>query len=145
MFPRFIVSLALSTSLTTAPVLADITPDDAWNIWQAQAKAFGLTLDANETRDGEDLQIGEITVTATLPENIASASFSFDGPRFSPDGNGAVTVMFPTEMKARINVSFNGISDLGATFLIARNNESVVMSGTPKTVTSHWASDGQKI
>ena len=140
--PRLIVTIATITSLTAAPALADITPDDAWNIWQAQAKALGLTLEADEARDGEALQIGEITISATLPMDFASFSLSFPGPRFSPDGNGAVNVSLPDKMQASFSASITGEGSFDATFLIAQINENVVMSGTPDVVTSRWTSDG---
>lgn len=145
MLPRFIACLTIVISLTPASALADITPDDAWNIWQAQAKALGLTLDADETRDGDSLQIGEITLSATLPMNIAALSISFAGPRFSPDGDGAVTVSLPAKTQIRFAASITGVGDMEATLLMTRINESILMSGIPEIVKSRWESDGMRL
>ena len=145
MLLRFIASLAIVITLTPNPALADITPNDAWTIWQTQAKALGLTLDAEQTRDGEALQIGEITLSATLPMNIASLSISFTGPRFSPDGSGAVTVSLPAKSQIRFAASITGAGDAEATLLMTRINESIVMSGTPEIVKSRWKADGMRL
>ncbi len=145
MLPRFIASLAIVITLTPAPALADITPDDAWTIWQAQAKALGLTLDAEETREGDSLQIGEMTLSATLPMNIATLSISFTGPRFSPNGRGAVTVSLPAKSQVKFAASITGTGDVEATLLMTRINESIVMSGIPEIVKSRWESDGMRL
>ncbi len=141
MFSRLTGS-ALTLCLTTAPALADLSVDDAWNTWQAQIKALGMTLQADQTRDGDAIQTGELTISANLPMDAGQFSISFAGPRFEPAPNGAVAVSFPVEN----TLSFTGnVTDEGKIDVILNTrmiNSVITMTGTPDRVLSTWTADG---
>ena len=73
--PRTLTAIA-ALGLTAAPALADITPDDAWDIWLAQFRALGLTVDADVKRGTDTLDTGQLTLHAELPMDVGSISVS---------------------------------------------------------------------
>ena len=138
---RLFRSTALCALLSASPALADLTVDDAWVLWKAQLSAYGLTLDAGETRDGDALQIGEIRLSVRFPEEAGSAYVSFSGPRFAPLGDGTVEVRFPEITQFSIGGALEGEGSLDAAGEITGGATPSIMSGDPMKATSRWTSD----
>ena len=140
--PRLLRSTALLALLSASPALADITVDDAWDIWKAQFTAYGLTLQASEAREGDALQIGEITLSASFPENSGSAQISFPGPRFAATGDGRVRITFPETSTASLRGEITGEGSLALAAEVRGTGEGGLMSGNPGDVVTEWKSDG---
>ncbi|WP_137701153.1 DUF2125 domain-containing protein [Marimonas lutisalis] len=138
---RLLASTALCASLAT-PALADLTVQEAWGIWKAQFRAYGVTLDASETPEGEALQIGEMRLSFALPEGIGEVYTTFPGPRFAPGDGGTVTVTFPEVM----DITLGGeVQDEGAaqvTLQMRGTSQPGVMDGTAQEATTTWAGTG---
>ena len=136
---------ACTVLLLASPAFADLSVDDAWNTWKAQIKAVGLTLQAEEGRDGDDLQIGRITLSAKFPMETGSFSASFAGPRFIPNGDGTVGVTFPADSQISFEGDIRNEGRLELALGYTMLNSRIIMSGTPDLVVSDWAADGAEM
>jgi len=140
---RLFRSTALCAILVAAsPVSADITVDDAWAVWKAQIAAYGLTFDAPETREGDALQIGEINLSITFPQDSGSAYLRFSGPRFTPVGDGSVEVRFPASSQIVAGAEIPGEGSFSVKAATTGGDAPGVMSGDPMKVSSNWDSPG---
>ncbi|SLN68982.1 hypothetical protein PEL8287_03841 [Roseovarius litorisediminis] len=138
---------AFAVFLLASPALADLTVDEAWQTWQAQFRAMGVGFEASESRKGDALQIGDITLSVTLPAGAGQGAVTFSGPRFKPLGDGRVQVIFPDSVTATISGAVREEPDQDPrTFLIelqtSSQNQSGIMSGSPERVVSEWISQG---
>lgn len=86
------LATALSLILLAPPALA-LTPDELWARWQDQAAAFGLTLTATATPEGDGLALTALAlsdggpVAATPPPGTP-----LDRVTLTPAGDGAVAI-----------------------------------------------------
>lgn len=128
---------ALVLIITANPALAEITPEDAWDIWNAQAQALGLSIEATPRRDGDTLVIDSARLVAPFPDRDAQLFLDLGRVSFAPDGNGAVDIVLPETgvmvmggagdgetAELRINYSLTGLS--------------AHMSGDPGNVITNW-------
>ena len=133
---RIYLSTALALSAAGSPVMADLTVDDAWETWQAQIKALGMTLSAEETRDGDALQVGSVTLSAELPMGAGSLVIGFAGPRFEPQGDGTVRMSLPRESEVTFGGDIDGEGSMVAVIDTVMEDNQAIMSGTPDLVVS---------
>ena len=138
---RLFRTTALATLFAASPALADLSVDDAWGVWKAQFQAYGLTLEAAESRDGDALQIGDVALLVNFPDNSGSARLTFTGPRFEPLGDGTVRIAFPANVEARMSGEVKGEGSFSARIGIEGDSANAVMSGTPEAAVTNW--DGQ--
>ena len=142
---RFLVSTATVALLTATPLHADLTVDEAWDIWKAQFASYGLTLDAAPTRDGDDLVIPDLRLSAGFPMGLGSAYVQMQGPRFSPAGDGRVTVIYPDVWLLSLGGEITGEGSLAMALEATATNTSAVMSGDPDNAETLWQGDGMTI
>ena len=142
---RLFRTTAFCTIFAASPALADITVDDAWAVWKAQFQALGVTFDASETREGNALQIGEIRLSVTFPQNFGSGYLTFTGPRFTPTGDGTVQVRFPATSLLSMGGTITGEGSFAAAAEMVGSDAPEFMSGDPGNVTSIWNSTGFEI
>ncbi|MEZ5714730.1 MAG: DUF2125 domain-containing protein [Paracoccaceae bacterium] len=139
---RRFAPLAAALALPLAqPALADLTPDDAWAIWTAQATALGLSLDATETHEGAALQIGKITLSGQLPDEAGSFYLSFTGPRFEPAANGAVSVLMAETVHWDFGGALKGEGSLNGSVTQRCDGALATMTGTPQATVTEQTID----
>ncbi|MDQ2089832.1 hypothetical protein [Marimonas arenosa] len=131
----------LAALCTATPALADLTVEQAWATWKAQVAAYGLTLDARESRDGKALQIGQMRLTFAFPMEMGSAYASFAGPRFEPLGDGRVAVTFPETGHLALGGEVRDEGSLAVVLETSVTGAQGLMSGTPGEVVSDWKYD----
>lgn len=92
MFRILSCSTALSLCLGAQTVLADVTPEEVWQNWQALATMAGqdLTFDS-ATQDGDTLAVSGLMLTFT-DEMGGSFSANLDTMNFKDNGDGTVAV-----------------------------------------------------
>ena len=146
MFSRVSTAAILSAfSLAASPALADLSVDDAWAVWQAQARALGLSVTALETREGEALQLGKITFAAGLPMGLGSFALHMAGPRFEPLGDGTVRVVMPERSEIRLNATITGEAPITARFSYEMDGSRVIMRGDTDNVETLWTGTGARM
>ncbi|HMS95282.1 MAG TPA: DUF2125 domain-containing protein, partial [Tabrizicola sp.] len=95
MFRNAMCSTAIVTSLSVSAAFADVTPEEAWESWQAMATSAGQEMTVGtETRNGDTLLVTDLVVTYKDPMG-GSFSSSFDTLSFKDNGDGTVTVQMP--------------------------------------------------
>lgn len=129
---------ALLALVAANPALADITPKDAWAMWEAQIKAFNIPHTADVSEDGDALVINALTFSITLPENEGQFAISMGGPRLEPTGDGTVRVTYPGPMSLKMNGESRKEGSFEAELEASFSGLSAIMSGTPEKITSDW-------
>ncbi|WP_299850676.1 DUF2125 domain-containing protein [uncultured Roseovarius sp.] len=143
--PRLSLVAALMLSVAGSPALADLTVDDAWNVWKSQIGALGLTIDAEEARDGDALQIGPINMSFNLPMEAGVFTGSFPGPRFEPLGDGTVRVSYPEESQFVFGGEIEGEASMNVVVDATLEGQDMVMSGIPDRVVSTGGYDAVRM
>ena len=133
---RISLSAGLLLSVAGSPVLADLTTDEAWGSLKAQIAALGLTLSAEETREGDALRIGTLALTADLPGQAGSLSIELPGMLFEPLGDGSVGVSLPEQSRFYFGGEIAGEGSLSAVVDFITSDYRWVMSGAPDRVVS---------
>lgn len=95
MYRNALCSTAIVTILGAGPVLADVTPEEVWDNWQAMSTSAGQEMTVGgSARNGDTLEVSDIVITHKDPMG-GTASVSFDKLSFKDNGDGTVTVMMP--------------------------------------------------
>lgn len=85
-------STALALVLSASGALADVTPEEVWESWQALSTAAGQELTVGGTaKNGDTLEVTGVVMTFK-DETGGSASASFDKLSFKDNGDGTVAV-----------------------------------------------------
>lgn len=119
--------IALSTAFA-APALADVTAADVWSNQQAFYTAMGVTLSGDLS--GDQLVTPELNVI--LPQGIASFRMTTDSAvTLADNGNGTVTVSYPSPMKIMIEGGAQGEGSFAADFTMTHDGYTIIASGEP--------------
>ena len=143
--PHLMRSTALVALLTASPALADVTPDDVWAMWQAQAQAMGLTLEAEQHRDGDALVIDSARLILAVPEEDGTVFFAFNGVRFDPADGGAVLATYPETLTFSFGIGEAGEMVAEAAFKGSATQYQGVYTGAPEDMSVTWTADGLDI
>jgi len=101
---RLFTSTALAT-LIAVPATAEISANDVWNGFTTYYNAFGLTVDATETRSGNRLTISNLKLSATLPFELGSFILTTTGLDLVENTDGTVDIIAPESMPLAIAVT----------------------------------------
>ena len=132
---------ALIAIFAASPALAEITPADAWDIWQAQADATGLTVTSQSHAEGDALVIDRVRISVNMPEAGLKGFLEFSGPRLEPVGEGNVRMTFP-ETDSYVLAVKGSDAWMDARFQVVADGYVGIMSGTPGSVTTAWSANG---
>lgn len=95
MFRKAMCSTAIVTILLVSAAVADVTPEEVWENWQAMSTSAGQELTVGgQARNGDVLDVNEIVITHKDPMG-GTASVTFDKVSFKQNGDGTVTVAMP--------------------------------------------------
>lgn len=88
-------STALVTIFAATAAMADVTPEEIWDSWQAMSTSAGQEMTVGgSARNGDTLEVTDIVITYKDPMG-GSASAIFDKLSFKENGDGTVTVLMP--------------------------------------------------
>lgn len=133
-------SLALSAGLA-GTAMADVTASDVWANQQAYLGALGMQ--ASGTLEGDTLS--GVQINATLPMGIAS--FRIDGPDvvFADNGDGTVTISYPSPAEIMISGNIQDVGPFDVTLQMTHGGYDIVASGTPGDVTYTMEADSLRL
>lgn len=95
MFRNTMCSTAIVTILFATGAVAEVTPEEVWENWQAMSTSAGQELTVGgSARTGDTLEVSDITITHKDPMG-SSASVILDTLAFKDNGDGTVTVVMP--------------------------------------------------
>jgi len=130
--------IALSTAFA-APALADVSAADVWSNQQALYNSVGATLSG----DLSDGQLNNPEINVILPQGIASLQIKAETVSMTENGDGTVTITYPSPM----TVSFAGAAgdegSFSATGTMTHDGYTVIASGEPGDIS--YTSDGQNL
>lgn len=104
---RFATASALALVLS-GPAYADITPQQAWDSFEAYMAGFGYKVSATETGGGDTLTVSAITMTIPVPEEDASVVVTMPDMTYTSAGDGSVDVSMPERSQVVVTFSENG-------------------------------------
>lgn len=138
MFRNAMCSTAIVTLLSVTGVMADVTPEEVWENWQAMSTSAGQEMTVGGTaRNGDTLEVSEITITHKDPMG-GSASVVFDALSFKDNGDGTVTVGMPESFP--MSMAFPpeaGGTNPGSLKLTVTQPGMVIIAGGSATETSY--------
>ena len=131
--------VALSISMTGAPLWAEVSPQQVWDDWQTYFEGLGYQVEASESQSGSDLVISDMTMSIDVPAEGASAGMTISELVLADNGDGTVTVSFPASMPLRMT----GRDDEGQEVqtVLDLTSEGLVMTvaGDPDDLTYSYA------
>ena len=133
------LAFAVPAMLVTQAAWADLTPAQVWGDWKQYMQGMGYTISANETANGADLMVSDISMSLSLPDNAGDMSMSMGSLNFVQNG-AAVNVVMPEVMPFTINAS-DGSEAFSMQFEFAQNGHNMTASGTPDEPTYAYSAD----
>ena len=122
--------IALSTTLA-APAFADVTAADIWANQQALYEGMGVTLSG----DLNGNSVSGINVDIVFPQNVASSRVSMAEPlTMTPNGDGTVTITYPSPMTINIDARADGEDPFAAELFVTHDSFTVIASGDPNDI-----------
>ncbi|MDX5349438.1 MAG: DUF2125 domain-containing protein [Paracoccaceae bacterium] len=127
---------ALALLLASTAAMADVTPAEVWDSWQAMATAAGQELTIGGTAQaGDTLEVTDLVMTYQ-DQLGGSASVSFDKLAFRDNGDGTVTITLPESYP--LAMAFPATDDgPGSLKLTVRQPGLAIVAGGSATETSY--------
>jgi len=101
---RLFTSAAIATMIAI-PATAEISADDVWNGFTAYYNAFGLTVDATETRSGDRLTISNLKLSAQFPFDLGSFILTTTGLDLVENADGTVDIIVPESLPLAVAIT----------------------------------------
>ncbi len=129
--------IALSAALAT-PALADVTAADVWANQQALIDAAGGTL-------AGDLSGGSVTpeLNFILPEGEASFQITADAISMTDNGDGSVTISYPSPMAITMSGGAKGEGSFTADLVLTHDGYTAIATGQPGDIA--YDTDGSNL
>ena len=129
--------IALSAALAT-PALADVTAADVWANQQALIDAAGGTL-------AGDLSGGSVTpeLNFILPDGVASFQITADAISMTDNGDGSVTISYPSPMAFTMSGGAKGEGSFTADLVLTHDGYTAIATGEPGDIT--YDTDGSNL
>lgn len=136
-------ALAASAALA-APAAADVTPEEAWTVYEDLIRAYGMDVTSTSSRTGDILAIEDITVTLPIPAEFATVSIGTGPIDIADDGDGTLTVAYPNDMTLDLVADFSplGGERFEASVDMSLDGLDIGISGTPEALVIESTADG---
>lgn len=134
-------ALLLCTALIPSTALADVTPRDVWQNWQAYFAAMGGTLQAELTEEGSTLTAKGFAAEFNLPMGFGQAQMTMGDLVMQDNGDGTVTMIWPDALPVTGALSLTAPEMTGdASFDITLNAEGnkMLAKGQPGDIEYSW-------
>lgn len=128
---RLATSLIALSTACAAPALADVTAADVWSNQQNYYDAMGVKL--NGTLSGDQLTNPEINVI--LPMGIASFQITADAVTMTENGDGSVTVTYPSPMNVSLVGGVQGEGTASGNLTLTHDGYTIIATGEPGDIT----------
>ncbi len=137
----FAASLAATTCLATAPVLADLAPEDVWTDWQRRLAEFGYTPQAQTTTDGQTLVLNNFRVSIPA-ENGSTLRVDMGAVRLVPENADNVRIEYEERFDLRVFPDGDDAPSATLMFDVAQSDPRYVATGEPDAISySYTAGD----
>ena len=96
------LTAAAALTLGAGTAMADVTPADVWADWQDYMTGFGFAVDATETPGADGLELSDIVLTQTLPEDAGDTTITIGQVTLKDNGDGTVRIVYPEELPIKV-------------------------------------------
>jgi hypothetical protein len=138
---RFSTVSALALMISAAPAFADVTPQQVWDDLSAYMGQFGYEVSATQTQSGNDLNLDDIVLKMSMPEEDLDMTVTLDQLMLKDQGDGSVAVLMPEQQNAVISGQVDGADEFAATLAMAHQGLVVTVSGTPEEMLYSYNAD----
>ena len=116
-----------------APALADLSAQDVWEAFSKQLSAYGK-LEADLAEAGGRLTARAMNLSTDVDGLRSNTALSGE-IAFQENSDGTVSILFPAEMTATLNVSDNGAAPVNITYAFEQQGMQVTASGQAGNIT----------
>jgi len=127
---KFTCALALAAMPSSA--LAELSAQDVWKSFSKQMSAYGA-MQADVSKSGGTLTAGGI-VLQTEADEMRSETALLGDITFQENADGTVSIQFPNEMTATLNVTGANASPVSMTYRFSHQGMDVTASGQPGNI-----------
>ncbi|WP_323783892.1 DUF2125 domain-containing protein [Thalassovita sp.] len=135
----FKTPLIAAILLSATAAWADVKPTDVWGDWKSQLAGYGYDISAQENMSGGDLQITDLKMNITLPEDEGTVDVALTGVKFHDNGDGTVSVQLPAIMPIDVHVEAKDENPVDITVNYTTTGLAMVVSGTPENMTTTYS------
>lgn len=128
---RFATASALALLAAAGQAQADVTPQQVWDDLEAYLGGFGLQITANETMDGSDLRVTDLSMTFQIPEEDGAFTVVLSEMTFADSGSGGVVVTYPESTPVTVSFSEDGEVEGEMVFDMTQSGFAMEVSGNP--------------
>lgn len=128
--------LALPATLIGQAAWADLTPAQVWGDWRQYMENMGYTIEAQETAEGDDLTVSDVTMRMQMPEDGGAFSMSIGTLNFVQAEDGAVDIRMPEDMPMTIDIAPEKPEDKPVSMVLnyGQTAPQMTASGTPEAL-----------
>ncbi len=135
--------LALPATLVGHAAWADLTPAQVWGDWRQYMESMGYTVEAQESAQGDDLTVSDVTMRMQMPEDGGAFSMSMGTLTFVQGDNGAVDIRMPDKMPMTIDIAPEEPEDKPVSMVLTygQTGHTLTASGSPDALQYDYAAD----
>ncbi|MEX1236010.1 MAG: DUF2125 domain-containing protein [Roseovarius sp.] len=131
---------ALALMMGTGGAMADVTPAEVWADWQRYMGSFDMAVNAQETQTDEGLELADITLTQTLPDDAGETVITVPEIVMRDNGDGTVAIVYPAEMP--ISIAGKGLETYTLEMLYRTTDMVSTVSGDASEMTYDYSASG---
>lgn len=132
---------ALALCLAAGPALADLTAQQVWDGLESAMQSFGYSVNATETPSGDGLDVTDVVLQFTAPEENTTFAVSMSEIALVENGDGSVSMTFPAAIPITINAAPEDEESVDMTFDYANDGLEVVVSGSSGNMTYTYSAN----
>ncbi|QQA43067.1 DUF2125 domain-containing protein [Pelagovum pacificum] len=122
-----------ATVVLTGQAIADVTPEEVWNVYESYVEAYGIDVSASTVRNGDVLEVSDINFGITLPQGFGTIDMSMDGISLTDRGDGTVAFEYPDQSEMVFDMTIGPMGDQvsgSATVSYAITGNETIAAGT---------------
>jgi len=126
---------ALALCMTGSAAFADVSAQDVWGAWKQQMTKAGYAMTATEKVTGNTLDVSNVMMDITLPEDEGAVVVTMSQLSFVENGDGTVQIVLPSVMPVEIDVDAKDEEPLNVIVEYRSEGMQWTVSGTPDAMT----------
>ncbi|MEO0371395.1 MAG: DUF2125 domain-containing protein [Pseudomonadota bacterium] len=127
-------TLSAAACLMGGTAMADISAEAVWEDWTTYMAASGYEMTAEESRNGDDLVLSDITMKTVIPEEDVSIAITMTEMTLTDNGNGTVSIAFPETMPLTVVVDAPGEDPVNVAASYTTSDWSALVAGDPGNI-----------
>ncbi|MDW3118746.1 MAG: hypothetical protein R8G60_13940 [Roseovarius pacificus] len=88
--------------ISGSAAMADVTPQQVWEDWQAYFSGFGYEVEAVTEQSGDTLSVRDLSMNMPMPEAEGNLEIVIPELGFTDNGDGTVSITMPETLPIRV-------------------------------------------